>query len=240
LQNGAEVDDTFEERGKGKLTTGTALCLALQGKSRLIQDELLNHGTDPNAAVITRWDDELDIGTVFHVAVPLGRIYIISRLLDKRANIEDTYEAKEESVTTSTTGLFIAIAYNLVAIVEFLLDHGANPNALTSTSVVVEADRDGPLQLPSHRYLLQFRTNILKQDISSIPQSTLRKILMKGGLVNCPEGDVVPPIILHITKMRIETVGFLLDKAPTSNIIANSAHHFITLPIYMTGPLRTC
>lgn len=38
----------------------------------------------------------------------------------------------------------------------------------------------------------------------------LRKILEHGGLVNCPEEDVIPPIVAHITRMRMETVEFLL------------------------------
>jgi hypothetical protein len=36
-------------------------------------------------------------------------------------------------------------------------------------------------------------------------------MLDKGGLVNCPEEGVVPPIVAHITRMRIEVVRFLLS-----------------------------
>jgi ankyrin repeat protein len=49
LRSGAEVDTTFREYGIGKSIEGTALYLALQGKSRLMQNELLDHNTDPNA-----------------------------------------------------------------------------------------------------------------------------------------------------------------------------------------------
>ena len=211
LQNGAEADAPFKEYGKGKSIDGTALYLALQGKSALMQNELLDRNTDPNATVVTRWDSEFHIGTVFHVAVRFGKVHIVQRLVDKGADIEYPYEAREDSFTTSTTALSIAIAYNHFPVVELLLDHGAKPQALTSTSMVVDAGRYRPLQLSERSYLLQFRINILGQDISSMPRSTLQRILDKGGLVNCPEDDVVPPLIAHITRMRAETVQFLLS-----------------------------
>jgi ankyrin repeat protein len=211
LQNGAEVDEPFKEYGKGKSILGTTLYLALQGKSELMQNELLDRDTDPNAAVTTRWDSELQVGTVFHVAIRLGKVDIISRLLDKGARIEDIYEAKEDSFTTSTTALSIAVAYHHFQVIEVLLDRGANPQALTSTSMVVKTDWEAPLQFSSSRFVLQFRISVLGQDISSIPYSTLQKILDKGGLVNCPEEDVAPPMVAHITRTRIKTVEFLLS-----------------------------
>jgi hypothetical protein len=61
LQNGAEVDEPFKEYGKGKSILGTTLYLALQGKPELMQNELLDRDTDPNAAVTTRWDSELQV-----------------------------------------------------------------------------------------------------------------------------------------------------------------------------------
>jgi hypothetical protein len=54
LRNGAEVDAAFKEYGRGKSIDGTALYLALQGKSRLMQNELLDRDTNPNAPVIMR------------------------------------------------------------------------------------------------------------------------------------------------------------------------------------------
>jgi hypothetical protein len=210
LRNGAEVDATFKEYGKGKSIEGTALYLALQGKSRLIQNELLDRDTDPNAPVITRWDTELQKGTVFHVAVQLGRVHVVKRLLEKGARFEK-YEAQEGSSTTFTTALSIAVAYNHFEVIEYLLDHGANPQSLTSVSMAVNDDRHRPLQLGSARYLLHFQTNILGQDISSVPRGIWQKMLDKCGLVNCPEEDVVPPIVAHITRMRIEVVQFLLS-----------------------------
>jgi hypothetical protein len=48
-------------------------------------------------------------------------------------------------------------------------------------------------------------------DISSVPRGIWQKMLDKCGLVNCPEEDVVPPIVAHITRMRIEVVQFLLS-----------------------------
>jgi hypothetical protein len=209
LQNSAEVDEPFKEYGKGKSITWTALYLALQGQSELMKNELLDRDTDPNATVTTRWDSELQVGTVFRVAVRLGKVNIISRLLDKGSRIEDTYEAKEDSLTTSTTALSIAIAYNHFQVIELLLDRGANPQALTSTSMVVKTNRHGPVQLSSPRFVLQFRISVLGQDVSSIPYSTLQKILDKGGLVNCPEEDVIPPMVAHVTRMRVKTVQFL-------------------------------
>jgi hypothetical protein len=210
LQNGAEVDATFKEYGRGKSIDGTALYLALQGKSRLMQNELLDRDTDPNDPVITRWETEVQKGTVFHVTVRLGRVHVIKRLLEKGATFEK-YEAQEDSLTTLTTALSTAVAYNHFEVIEYLLDHGSNPQSLTSTSTVVNVDRHGPLQLGSASHLLQFQTNILGQDISSIPHSILQKMLDKGGLVNYPEEDVVPPIVAHITRMRIEVVQFLLS-----------------------------
>jgi hypothetical protein len=210
LQNGAEVDTTFKEYGKGKSIDGTALFLALQGKSRLMQNELLDRDIDPNAPVIMRWDTELQKGTVFHVAVQLGRVHVVKRLLEKGAKFEK-YEAQEGSFTTFTTALSIAVAYNHFEVIEYLLDHGANPQSLTSTSMPVNDDQHGPLQLGSASYLLRFQTNILGQDISSVPRVIWQKMLDKGGLVNCPEEDVVPPIVAHITRMRIEVVHFLLS-----------------------------
>lgn len=210
LQNGAEVDVTFKEYGKGKSIEGTALFLALQGKSRLMQNELLDRDIDPNAPVITRWNTKLQKGTVFHVAVQLGRVHVVKRLLEKGAKFEK-YEAQEDSFTTFTTTLSIAVAYNHFEVTEYLLDHGANPQSLTSTSMAVNADQHGPLQLGSASYLLHFQTNILGQDISSVPHGILQKMLDKGGLVNCPEEDVVPPIVAHITRMRREVVQFLLS-----------------------------
>jgi ankyrin repeat protein len=210
LQNGAEVDATFKEYGRGKSIDGTALYLALQGKSRLMQNELLDRDTDPNAPVITRWGTEVQKGTVFHVAVRLGRVHVVKRLLEKGAAFEK-YEAQEDSFTTLTTALSIAIAYNHFEVIEYLLDRGPNPQSLTSTSMVVDADRHGLLQLGSPSYLLQFQTNILGQDISAVPHGILQKMLDKGGLVNCPEEGVVPPLVAHITRMRIEVVQFLLS-----------------------------
>ena len=157
LQNG---DATFKKYGKGKLIDGTALYLALQGKSRLMQNELLDRDTDPNAAVITRWDTELQKGTVFHVAVQLGRVHVVKRLLEKGARFEK-YEAQEGSFATFTTALSIAVAHNHFEVIEYLLDHGANPQSLTSTSMAVNDDRYGPLQLGSASYLLHFQINIL-------------------------------------------------------------------------------
>jgi ankyrin repeat protein len=210
LRNGAEVDATFKEYGRGKSIDGTALCLALQGKSRLMQDELLDRDTDPNAPVITRWDTEVQKGTVFHVAVRLGKVHVIKRLLEKGATFEK-YEAQEDSFTTLTNALSIAVAYNHFEVIEYLLDHGLDPQSLTSTSMVVDADRHEHLQLGTPSYLLQFQTNILGQDISAVPHGILQKMLDKGGLVNCPEEGVVPPIVAHITRMRIEVVQFLLS-----------------------------
>ena len=209
LQNGAEVELPFNEFGKDRSIDGTALYLALLGKSELIQNELLNCHIDPNATVVTRWDNEFHKGTVFHVAVPLGKVDTIQRLLEKGATYE-SYEAKKDNFTTSTTALSIAVAYNHFPVVEFLLDHGAEPQSLTSTSMIVEADRSGPMLCLNNRYLLKFRVSILGQDVSCLPHGILQKILEQGGLVNCPEEDVVPPMIAHITRMRIEMVQFLL------------------------------